>query len=176
MKIQGHELTGPAVEVLVIPRQSGDIVFKAKAVLDYTDFDKLCPLPTAPEILRPGGGKAQDVNDPEYVKALDEWASHKTEWMVLKSLEGTEGLEWETIDYSDPDTWKNYVDEFTKAGFSETEINRLVNTAATACGLNQTKIDEATKRFLAGQAANQLNGSYHSSELSTTPSGDRVSV
>lgn len=171
MKIKGKKLDGPNIEVVVIPRQSGDIVFKAAAVLDYADCDKLNPMPQAPKKLLRGGAVQENVEDPNYVAAVDVWATRKFYWMLLKSLEATEGLEWETVKMSKPETWELYKTEMQSCGFSPGEIARVEMCVTDACGLNQTKIDEATKRFLAGQAQDPANGSTPSIAQQPTPSG-----
>jgi len=122
-------------------------------VLKYEDFDLLCPRPTPPIKLLPSGEKSADVVDTKYKTALDTWASNKTLYMILTSLSVTEGLKWETVDMSKPDTWKNYEKELKDSGFSEAEIARIFRIVIEANGLDQTKIDLATERFLAGQQA-----------------------
>lgn len=176
MKIHGKTLDGPNIEVVVIPRQSGDIVFRAQAVLDYEDHDKLNPMPQPPKKLLRGGGVQEDVANPKFQKALDTWAQRKFYWMLLTALKATDGLEWESINISKPETWENYKAEMTKSGFSPGEINRIEMCVTDACGLNQTKIDEATQRFLAGQAQAQSNESGQSSEQVSTPSGEPASA
>ena len=151
MKFNGEKLDKPNVEVLVIPRNDKDIVIKAQAVLDYASFEMLCPAPKPPVKMVPGGEKITNPEDPEYIKRIDDWAAKKSTWMILKSLEATPGLEWETIKKDDPETWDNYQKELEEAFFSDAEIGRIINTVSTACGLNQDKIDEAMKRFLATQ-------------------------
>lgn len=153
MKINGKKIEGPNEEIVVIPRNSGDIVFKARAVLSFDEFDKLCPLPVPPKTLMKGGGFSENVESPEYKKNLDDWTSRRTHWMILESLKATENLEWETVDASKTDTWENYQTELLSSGFSPMEQARIVQAVTSACGLNQDKIDEATKRFLAGQVA-----------------------
>lgn len=176
MKINGKKLDGPNIEVVVIPRQSGDLVFRAQAVLDYTDCDKLNPMPQPPKALLPGGRVQENVEDPKYKKAVDDWAVRKFYWMFIKSLEATEGLEWETVDLSKPETWENYKTEMKTAGLSPGEIGRIEMCVTDACGLNQSKIDEATKRFLAGQAQVAAAQSSPDSAQSNTPSGAPVSA
>lgn len=151
MKIAGQVIEGPKTEVIVIPRESGDIVFKAQPVLDFEPFEKINPTPNPPETMFPGGRKVQNLEDPNYKKELDNWAQQKTDWMVLKSLEATEGLEWETVDMAKPDTWENFKTELAKT-FTPGEQSKIIEIVLIACGLNQSKIDEATKRFLATQA------------------------
>jgi hypothetical protein len=155
MKLNGQKIAGPNIEVVVIPRQTGDLVFKAQAVLDYDEFHKIAQRPNPPSIMLKGGESSYDYNDKKYLTKIQEWAEQKTHFMVLKSLQATDGLEWETVKMADPTTWENYQNEMKEAGFAPAEINRIVNCVMDACGLNQTKIDEATKRFLAGQAKGQ---------------------
>lgn len=176
MKIHGKKISGPNIELVVIPRNDGDLVFKAQAVLDYEDFEKLNPMPQPPGVMRPGGVMSYDTSDTKYNEAIDEWARSKTHYMVLKSLEATDGLEWETVKMGEPDTWNLYQQEMNDAGLSPAEIGRIITCVTDACGLNQTKIDEATKRFLAGQAEAQKEQSSPSSELKNTPSGTPASV
>jgi hypothetical protein len=174
MKIHGVKLDTPNEEVVVIPRKSGDIVIRAKAILDDEEFLKLCPTPTPPEVIRAGGARSLDINDKDYLKKMDDWAANKTHWMVLKSLEATEGLEWDNVNMSDPATWSEYSKELQVAGFSQLEIVRILTAVTDACGLNQDKIEEATKRFLAGQVATQEKLSSQSSEQKDTPSSEPV--
>ena len=151
MKLNGKTITGPKPEVIVIPKGSDEFVFKAIPVLSYDEFDKLCPTPLPPEKILPGGEKQLDITDKDYNEKLTDWASKKNAWMVITSLSATEGIEWDTIEMDDPETWNNYIKELQQA-FTDNECNLIYNLVLCACGLNQEKIDEATKRFLAGQA------------------------
>ena len=155
MKIAGKQISGPNVETIVFPRSTGDIVLQAQAVLDYDDFLTLCPTPLPPEVIHPGGERGKDINDAAYTEKLIEWAGKKTDWMVLKSLEATENLEWETVNMSDPDTFENYRQALKDAGYTDADNGRVIQTVSAANGLDQSKIDEATKRFLAGPAVVQ---------------------
>jgi len=152
MKINGKSIEQAAEEVIVFPRSNGNLVFKAKPVSKYEDFDRICPRPKPLSVMRPGGVTSEDVESPKYKKALDDWASQRTHWMILKSLSATEGLEWETVDMSKPETYENYVKELEDSGLTGVEVAKLFEIIQTACGLNQSKIDEATAAFLATQA------------------------
>ncbi len=164
MKLHGKTIDGPNVEYIVIPRQEGDIVFKAEAVLDYKDFDAICPRPMPPERIKPGGVRSLNVEDPKYKAEIEDWALNRTHWMILKSVQGTDGLEWETVDMSDPATWVNYIQEFEDAGLSQAEVSRIVDGVTTACGMNQDKIDQAQEAFLAGLAKEQKEESSQNIE------------
>lgn len=153
MKIHGKKIDRPEIGVVAIPRRDGDLIFMAQPVTEFEDFLKLCPMPLPPTITRKGGAQAHDVEDKDYKAAMDVWATQRTDWMIIKSLQATETLEWETVNLSDCSTWKNYQKEFEGSGLTSIEINSIVQIVIDACGLNQKKIDEATKRFLAGQEA-----------------------
>lgn len=154
MKINGQPINKPEDEIVVIPRRTGDLVFKARSV-DFADFIKMMPQPTPPMVIMKGGAKSHNIEDKDYKKAMEVWATQRTNWMIIKSLEATEGFEWETVKLEDPSTWGNFQKEFEDSGLTAVEINAIVSIVLDACGLNQKKIDEATKRFLAGQAPAQ---------------------
>jgi len=154
MKINGKEVIGNMPEVVVIPKGNEEFVFKATAILSYDEFDKLCPMPQPPTITKPGGVSYPNYDDKKYEAAVDEWATRKNAWMVLESLKVTDGLEWSTVVAGDPATWPNYMDEL-KLVFTAAEINCIIDLIFVANGLDQKKIDEATKRFLAGEVKGQ---------------------
>jgi hypothetical protein len=148
MKLAGVDLVKNE-KVIVFPRQTGDLVFTVQAVLDYADFDKLCPTPMPPKRLKRGVGEVINIEDPDYKKAIDEWATNKTHWMFLKALEATEGLTWDTVDMAKYETWGNYQQELQEAQLAPAEVSTLVSAISEVCGLDQAKIDAATNSFLA---------------------------
>lgn len=151
MKLHGVQFEGPTVEIVPIFRNGKEVIISAQAVLNYSEFDAVCPRPKPPEIMRPGGIKEADLTNQNYLKALDEWSMHRTEWLYLKSLSATPGLEWDTVDMTKPNTWGNYEEEMKKS-FTDAERVRIMNAVLAAQGLNNDRIEEARKRFLAGQA------------------------
>lgn len=177
MKINGVKIEGPNVEIIVIPRGGDikDIVFMAQAIIDYEEYDKKYPAPNAPEIIKPGGIKYPDYKDTDFAKQFDDWANQKADWQILKSLEATPNLEWETIDMDKPETWGNYKDELKAASFSAPEIVRIENGVTAACGLDQKKIDEAKERFLVGREAALKEQSSLSLGQKSMPSGKPAS-
>lgn len=172
MKIHGKKLDAPKELAIAFPRVGGDIVFKAKAVLDYSEFEKVCKEPEAVGKLMPGGKTLVDVKNPVYERALDLYAEQRVAWMIMESLSATPGLEWETVDMANPETWNNYATELSEAGLSSLEAQQLMELVTSACGLSQSRIDEATARFLAGEAATQEHESSLSTEQETTQSGE----
>jgi len=171
MKLNGKKISERQPEVVVIPRPEGDCVFKCACVLNYDEFEELCPRPKPPTLLKPGGAQEVDIDDQKFQEELEDYARKRTHWMMLTSLQATENLEWETVNMLNPDTYGNFIKELEDASFSVMEINQITGAVLTACGLNQGKIDEARKRFLAGQAEVLKEQLSRSSELSITPSG-----
>jgi hypothetical protein len=151
MKMNGMKLECPNEVILVLPRQDGDLVFKAKAVTDYDEFDLLCPEPQAQVRTVKGGKKQVMATEPEYLRAINEHNQKRMCWIFFKSLQATQDLEWETVNITDPNTWTNYVDELKASGFSAVEINRINTAVLQANCLDEEKLESARKAFLAGQ-------------------------
>lgn len=153
MKLYGEKFDGPNVAVLVLPRNGKDIVFKARAVLDYTRFDALCPKPMPKMVTLPGGGTKFLWDEKSYSVALDHWGKSRTAFTVVESLRATEGLEWEKVDYDNPTTWMDYQKELSEAFFADREIVRILQIVWEANGIDDEKLEEARQRFLLTQAA-----------------------
>lgn len=151
MRINGEPAHVPGIAHVPVPRPSGDLIFTCLSILDYTELETLCPEPTPPIVRHRDGRKVKDYDDKAYQEARGKWSERRQAWSVLTSLKGTDWLSWDTVDMGDPETWMNYLEEFTKAGFAPIEVNRIIDGVYTACGLNQSKIDEAMERFLSGE-------------------------
>ena len=149
MKIGGVELTGPAEEVLVLPRLEGnDIVIRAQAVMDMDAFEVLCPAPKPPGIRTKDGWKPND-KDESYKQRVTKHGELRFAYMVLQSLKPSE-IEWEKTNIDDPSTWSNWDDELKQAGISGTEVNRIIVCVMQANALDETKLKEAREVFLRG--------------------------
>lgn len=155
MKMNGVKLDVRAVEYTVIPRASGNIVFKSQAVPELDAYDEKFPAPVAPTRTIKGGTTMVVTDDPEYMKALTDWATNKSDWMFIMSLSATEWLEWERVDLNNPATFKEWRAELKEAGFTVAELIRIVNDVQAANGMNQKRIDEAQADFLAGLREDQ---------------------
>lgn len=176
MKVNGKSVQPPEPSVVVIPRGGEEYVFMAKAVTDYAECDRVCPEPKPPGRVLPGGTQVTDTSSPEYQKARREWLINRSHWLILKSLSATEGLEWAKVDMEKPETWKEYISELEAAGFSGLEVTALVDAVHDANGLNQRKIDEATKRFLATRRDQATSAATPDSEPTSMQSGKPVSA
>lgn len=148
MKIAGLDLTKAHEELIVLPRGEQEIVFVAKAVLSFKEFEKLCPEPEPPEYIGENGKKTTDFEDLGYRQQLIQRASRRMNWLVLKSLEDSPGLEWEQVDLQNPKTWDKWDEELEEANFTPAEINRIRNAVFIANALNEDRIKEARDAFL----------------------------
>jgi len=156
MKIGGHKISGRNIVVIPILRGTGNFFLKAGAIADYEDFEKLCPVTKAPMIMRAGETQAvPDVADPEYLKKIDERNTRRTSWMIIQSLNDTEDIEWETVKFEDPTTWINWSKELKESGFADTELVRIMNAVLEANSLDEEKVEQARKDFLAGLQGKQ---------------------
>lgn len=150
MKYKGKKLEGRNTDILVLVRGEEHIVFKAEAIQNYQQFNEMCPLPEPPVKLLPGGIREPDLNNPKYKKRMEEYATQKTNYTVLKSLEPTQELEWEKVVLNKPESWGNWQDELQEAGFTEIEVMRILGLCTRVNCLDDSLLDEAKESFLAG--------------------------
>ncbi len=153
MKLNGKSIDKPKDVIVVIPRDAQDHVFTATAVLDFDEFEKICPEPVPPTKTNVKTSQSfADVNNPKYKKKVDEHATMRMNYMIIKSLSATAGLEWEDVDISKPDTYEKYLPELQEGGLSLIEVNKLIEAVMEVNSLRQEVYEEAKKRFLAGQS------------------------
>ena len=150
MKLSGHTFDEPAVVYCVLPKDDNPAVFKCGPVLDYDEYEALCPLPKPPTQIRKGGVKVPDLQDETYLQQVSDRSNQRINYIVLKSLSYTEDLEWETVDMGNPKTWGNYLKELKDCYFTKTEVQRIQNSCFEANSLSESKVEEARANFLAG--------------------------
>ena len=157
MKLNGKTVSGANETIIVIPRFNSDnIIFKARAVLDMEEFEKMCPAPMPPKKVFAGGREVENVKDPGYIQQVENHSTLRLSWIVLTSLSATEDLEWDNVDIADPTTWNNFRTEMTESGFSTIEINRVIADCLNVNALNEAKIEAARELFLL-QAQDQVD-------------------
>lgn len=154
MKYKGKKLEGKNKDILVLLRGDEKIVFTAEAVDNVDDFNKLVPLPEAPMRILPGGSKVSNTDDPTFKSLLQEFAQKKTDFYIIQSLRATTELEWETIDFEKPETWRNWEKEL-KEDFTEIEISRITNLVLSVNCLDDEMLDNARRDFLVAQAQSE---------------------
>ncbi len=150
MKLSGHTFDEPALVYCVLPRDEESIVFKCGPVLDYDEYEALCPLPKPPIQIHKGGVKVPDWADVTYLQQVSNQSDQRINYIVLKSLSYTEDLEWETVNMKDPKTWGNYTQELKDCYFTATEVQRIQNACFEANSLSESRVEEARANFFAG--------------------------
>ena len=171
MKFNGKKPNQGKIVHCVIPRENGEsMLFIAKGIFDYTPFTTQFPEPK-PAVKVEKGIQSLDYNHPTYKKRITEWISYKTHWIVLKSLEDSPELEWETVNMDDPKTWGNYDIELREV-LLPNEVAEISNAVMDACALTNQKVEEATQAFLLGAGPELLNLSSPTTELETTQSSE----
>jgi len=173
MKIGGKEVSGPSEEVLVLPRLDGDIVLKARAVLEMEEFNNLCPLPKAPGRLTKDGF-APNTDAPAYREQVSQHANLRFAYIALKSLEPSD-IEWDTVDADQPNTWLNWEKDLSAAGFNGVEIQRITVLIMQANSLDEAKLKAARDAFLRGQVVEQEPSSGPSTGPASMQSGHPAS-
>jgi hypothetical protein len=148
MKIGGKPVT-KCIEILVLPRVDGDLIIKAEAVAINDEFNALCPEPQAPSV-RTKDGKKDDLEDPDYLKAVDKRSVARWDYMCIKSLAPSE-IEWDKVNLSQPITWNGWKQELLDAGLSEIEVGRIQGAVQAANSLDEDKLKEARDSFVRGQ-------------------------
>lgn len=153
MKIFGQRPERPTTEYVVIPRGDKSLVFHCNAVLDYAEFEKLCPAPTPPVIRYRDGRVVSDVNDARFKTALSKHIDARYNWTIVQGLKETPGLEWEYVVLNNPDTWDKYEQDLRDGGLTQIEINYIIQGVMSANSMDEKKMKEARERFLASQQA-----------------------
>lgn len=175
MKIGGIDpRTLPNEEILVLPRGDQQIVFRARGVPDYDEFDKLCPEPKAPGALRPGEGWVPNPDDPAYRDMMETYATKKMAWLVVTSLAPSE-IEWDQVKIDNPSTWHLWQEDLRNAGFVHVECNRIQHLVFQANCLDEGKLEKARELFQLGQQPIPSEYSGQSIAPVTTPSGEPAS-
>ncbi len=161
MKLSGHTFDSPSVVYCILPRDGDSIVFKCGPVLDYDEYEALCPVPKPPIQIHKGGVKIPDLQDATYVQQVSDRSDQRINYIVLKSLSYTEDLVWETVDLKDPRSWGNYEQELKDCYFTAIEVQRIQNACFEANSLSEARVEEARANFFAGleeQKADESSG------------------
>jgi hypothetical protein len=152
MKMFGQKITDKNIETIVIPRANGkDIIFKAAAILNMDDFNRYLPQPRARLVTYPGGVTKANTDDPTHKIAMQQYYARRMSWMVITSLDATEGLEWEKVKKDQPDTWELWESELEDSSFTNREIRLIFDGVMAANALNEEKIEAARQRFFLSQ-------------------------
>jgi hypothetical protein len=117
------------------------------------------------------GESYSNTNDRRYKAAINNWSSLKVDWMMIQSLKATDGLEWETVDYHNPETWTGWETEL-KEFLTESEHNVLVQGILAANSPSQNRRQEALDRFTVTQEQEASEEPSPVEEPTSTPSSE----
>lgn len=159
MKLEGHDLSRESVELVPIPRgydkETGekipDITFVCQKVKSYKEFDALCKMPQPPKVVKKGGVEEKNFDDETYKAKMTKHNRARYDYVIIKSLAATPGLEWETIKFADQNTWSNWEQELEDAGFTQAERGMIQDGVLKANSVTNQRMQEALANFLRGQ-------------------------
>ena len=152
MKISGVDPKSLCNEVLlVLPRVEQPIVFKARGLKDYSEFEALCPQPKPPGSMTRDGWVPNE-KDVTYQTVMSEWQKKRLAWIVVNSLKPSE-IEWDSVDLADPRTWTKWEQELLDSNLSQVEVNRVLGLVLEANALDDAKLAKARESFLVWQSA-----------------------
>lgn len=139
-------------DFLVFPRPHGDIVIRAKGITSIAERDSLMPDPEPPMMINKAGNKVPNYEDESFKLARTQRNDQRYDWMILKSIQATPGLEWDKVRMGEPETYAFWEVELGEAGFSFWEINRIKALVMNVNSLNEGLMEKARADFLARMA------------------------
>lgn len=153
MRLKGKTYKLP-IEELVFQRGDDFIYFKLQGITSLEEYDAIVVKPQPPTISEPGRPVYQDLQDPKYIQAAAEYSKQQIDYLVIKALSATEGLEWETVSITDPHTWSEWRNELLTLGLTHYEVEQVATSALRVHGATgQTKsVRDAFLAYTAAQA------------------------
>jgi hypothetical protein len=148
---------------------SESIDFVCGAVLDFSEFQRVCPPPVIPFVQEVGKPGYHDMNDKTYLAALDKHSTLNTTYLILASLAGSD-IEWTMVDMNDPSTWDNYEAELAEF-FTNAEIATIVRGVMDANLPNKSRSFEALGNSQPPQQGAEVQSTSQKAEQDSTPSG-----
>jgi len=156
MKINGVPLYRPFEVEVFIPRDKKEdhIMFIARACDFIEEFAAVAEEPIPPMRTKIGddGPPTPVLDDPDYVAASKKHEAQRMDFIVLKSLEPTEWLEWDKVKLDNPETFHLFREEMKEAGLSVGEVGRIIGECMRVNGLSSGAIEQAKIDFLALKA------------------------
>lgn len=143
----------PVTVVISRGENEDPLVADCKPVNSYETFNKICKLPLPPEKIMKGGAREPDTSHPTYIKKVTEYSEKRVFFLFLESVK--DSITWETVKLDDSDTWKNCEAEMKESGLTDKEVEQIFDAVFEANAMNQDKLDEARKAFLAGRGDKQ---------------------
>jgi len=154
MKINGQEIPKLSPKKAIFLREPVPVILTCQPILDFDDFEKVCPPPVAPEVLKPGGVRERNEKDASYIEAQEKYSEKRMAWIIIKSLEGN-NITWEKVNVDDVDTYTNYKEELIESGFTLVEINYLLEVILEASQVETEDLKAMRESFLVDPVQNE---------------------
>ncbi len=152
MKIKGNSIPAPKPVKVKFFRGSEIVELLVQAVLSYEQFDRLVPHPKPPLVtVVKENRQYHNYDDKAYLRSVDRYSQFKSHYIILKGLEATEGLEWDTVKMDEPDTWGNYKTDLLTC-FTEMEVSDIIDAINEANHPTGRRLEEAFDSFTSSQA------------------------
>ncbi len=152
MRHKSAQLSRPVSEIK-IPRPDGELNFKVAAIpLGLArQFEKVVPKPAPPTSSVMRVGHAPDITrnweDPEFLKSMEEFIFLRSLYMVYRSLELDENLEWpcKPVDIV---TMRTLAQSIVDSGLSDGDVSMILDRANHLSNIMPEDLEAARKRFL----------------------------
>lgn len=172
MRIGNRTSAKPQNGSFFVNRGDDSFELLIEPVLDFSEFDKVCPEPPIPTKTSRTGEITIDTRGKAMQRTI-KYGRLKAQYMIIKGLLINEGFEWETVDLSNPETYQNYEKELLEFGLTPGEIT-LLSIEVNRVNGNDAKFNEqARSAFLASKEEDSQSPSS-SDELFFTLRGELV--
>lgn len=182
IRIGGKEIPQVSHEdCIVLPRGEDALCIRAKAINDFDEFSKICPLPEPPGKLTKDGW-VPNPDDKTYRQRVEQHNIQRVGWMVVRSITEmalSDGeffpVEWDKVQVENPKTWSKWQEDLRDSGFTDVECNLVLALVIDVNSLNEDKLKEARDSFILGQEQAAKAKSSQTSEQRSSSSGEHVS-
>lgn len=148
MKLQGKKVSGPKIEEIYVETVEGPVMLIVRPLGSDDNFEEVMPSPRPPARQLPSGELLYDNEDKNFTQSILNYSKYKVAWQVIRSLDRTPGLEFDTVNMSDPLTWENVYKEIEDS-LGDKTMKRILTAFGKVNVLDDDQIEEAKKSFLA---------------------------
>lgn len=170
MKVKGQTVERKAAifpdpdRPLTFKRGKMRLAFLAQPVWDFDEFEELVPMPVNKKMRfnkDAPGGKEPDPNNPAHKDAMRLYGRKRWGYTILKTLEPSPDLEWETCSLADPTTWDKAEAELaeTLANYEFAKVMKLIDEANA---LDDEKLEANAEDFFRARLAEEADENENS--------------
>lgn len=180
MKFAGIQISSKITEIVPITREAFTLVIHLTNVADTSLFDQMLPTPAPVAVHRVG--ESQPTFRPPSQNVIADYNRRYFAFLVVQSFDFVEVMrgdliepvrfDWEHVDLNDITTYDRYLDDFKAAGFTESEVSKIVQVALRVNTLTDEMLQAARDNFLATKRRVALLANSQKDEPVTTESGE----